>query len=169
MSKTQLKKELAGMDREQMIEFVTELYSACRAARPYFDFYCDPKPAELFEKYSVLLSKEIQRGKYYHSTARISKVKAAIRDFASFGVEKEMVIDLILYAVRQIINVEQVRQLKEPMRNGCAQLVNDALALADQNGIFSYAAERVTALLDGSTGKRRFIDFLRKSIAEPTD
>ncbi len=155
------------MSHEQLVEFVTDLYTNCRAARPYLDFYCDPQPLKLFQKYLDNILKELQRGKSWNSTARISKVKSLLREFASYGVSVEMVIDITLMTAEAIIQLQLVRVLKEPILKGCAFFINDALAKADKAGIFTYASSKVDKLLNGTIGSSRYISYLREVIAHP--
>ncbi len=164
MSKTQVKKELEQLSHEQLVEFIAELYSSCRAARPYLDFYCNPDINALFDRYATSISKETQRGKRRYSTARISRIRADIREFATYGIETPMIIDLMLYAVRCIVLMEQQRIMKKPILSGCVTLINETLELADKSGIFTYALERVEALLDGNVGSRHYIAYLLKNI-----
>lgn len=166
MSKTQLKKELEGLDRAQIVELITDLYSACKPAKEYLDFFCNPDVDKLYEKYASLITKECLRGKRSMSTARISKIKAHIRDFAAFGIDTKNVIDLMCHAIRQIILVERSRPIKQSLVSGCVKLIEEMLALADRSAIFSYATDRLDPLLDGSIGSRNFIAFLRRNIAE---
>ncbi len=42
MSKAQLKKHLASLDKSQIIEVVMELYEARKEAKDYLEFYLNP-------------------------------------------------------------------------------------------------------------------------------
>lgn len=167
MSKTGLKKELAGMDCAQLTELIVDLYESCKPARAYLDFFCDPQPQKLFDRYSLVVAKETARRRRGRCTARISRINAAIREFASFGVDDELQVEFVLYAVRQIILAEQNSYMPETMRAGCSRLIENALTLADRQGIFSHATSILDGLLDGSIGSPAFIRYLRHSIANP--
>ena len=43
MSKAQLKKHLAALTKEQIIEVILELYDARKEAKEYQEFYLNPK------------------------------------------------------------------------------------------------------------------------------
>ena len=84
MSKAALKKEFAGMTREQIIQIVLDAYAARKEVREYFDFFIDPDVDKLMEKTIARIDKELMRGKHGRSTSRITLVRRAIKDFASF-------------------------------------------------------------------------------------
>ncbi|MDE6511778.1 MAG: hypothetical protein K2L00_06775, partial [Muribaculaceae bacterium] len=51
MSKSRLKKELAGMTREQTADLVLQVYESCKEAKAWLDFYLNPDIEALSEKY----------------------------------------------------------------------------------------------------------------------
>lgn len=164
MSKIQLKKELATLDREQLTQLILDLYSARKEAKAYFDFFLEPDVSKLMEKYRGSIEKEFSRGKYGRSTARLSRVRASIKEFESFGVEPESVVELMLYALGLGIVVERSRHVNTTFMNGVAKLAIDILKYADKNSIFDSTHRQLSKVLDGSTGYIRFVNFLRKSL-----
>ena len=58
MSKSQVKKLLAGMSKEDVINVVLELYDARKEAREYLDYFVNPDEAGELEKFKKIVLKE---------------------------------------------------------------------------------------------------------------
>ena len=58
MSKSQVKKLLAGMSKEEVINIVMELYDARKEARDYLDYYVNPNESNELEKFKKIVFKE---------------------------------------------------------------------------------------------------------------
>lgn len=63
MSKAQFKKELAGLEKEQLVEMMVDLYSRRKDFKEYFEFFLNPDVKKLTAKYHDLISKELARVK----------------------------------------------------------------------------------------------------------
>lgn len=50
MSKALLKKELAHLDRDQLVEVILNAYSSSKEAKDYFEFFLNPDAEALLEK-----------------------------------------------------------------------------------------------------------------------
>lgn len=131
MSKLQLKKELAGMDREQLAQIILDAYSARKEMRAYFEFFLNPDVDRLKEKYLAAIGKELQRRKHRVWAARITVVRRAIREFASFDPGAEYVLGIMLETIRLILQLERVDYLSEAFEKGTKKLVEDTVAYAD--------------------------------------
>lgn len=164
MSKIQLKKELTNLTRDQLIQLILDLYSARKEAKEYFDFFVDPDVAKLYEKFRAEIEKEMTRGKYNNSTARISRIRKSIKNFASFDVGAESVTELMLYTLGLGLIVERRKYVSKPFINGMAKLANDILILADKNCIFDTTHQLLSKVLDGNVGSKSFVNFIRKSL-----
>lgn len=164
MSKTQLKKELVELGKEQLIQLVLDLYSARKEAKEYFDFFVDPDVPKLYEKFRGEIEKEMTRGKYSHSTARISRIRKSIKNFASFDVGVESVLELMLYTLGLSLVVERRKYVSKPFLNGMAALANQILETADKNLVFDNTHKLLSKILDGSVGTKSYVNFIRRSI-----
>ena len=70
MGKLQLKKELALMSHEEIVQIVMDAYAARREVKEYFDFFLNPDIDKLRDKTLARIDREITRGKHGRSTAR---------------------------------------------------------------------------------------------------
>ena len=152
------------MDREQLVQLLLDLYSARKEAKEYFDFFVDPDVDKLYEKYRSEIEKEMVRGKYGRSTARISRIKKSIKEFESFGVEKQSVIDLMAYTVSLSLIVERRKYVSTTFLNGMAWMASKMLEVADKNCLFDTTHRQLTEILSGKVGAKSYINFLRRSL-----
>jgi hypothetical protein len=97
MSKTELKKHLFSLTKEQIIEQVLQLYDACKPAKEYFEYFLNPDEKGQFEKYKAIIINEFYpKGKYVEPKTRFSVAKKAIADFKSLNPSPELLGDLML-------------------------------------------------------------------------
>ncbi|MDP2335615.1 MAG: DUF6155 family protein [Bacteroidota bacterium] len=91
MSKTELKKHLLSLTKEQVIEQVLGLYDTCKQAKEYFEYFLNPDEKEQFEKYKAIIVNEFYpKGKYVEAKTRFSVAKKAIADFRSLNPSPEL-------------------------------------------------------------------------------
>lgn len=167
MSKIQLKKELAKLDRDQLVQLILDLYNARKEAKSYFDFFVNPDVDALYEKYQKAIEKELGRSKYTKCTARISRIRAAIKEFASFDPGAEYVVNMMVYAIKGAILVEMRRIISQTFFSGVRKLCVDTLAYADKQAVFSHANKLLGIALNGEVGYRPFVNALRNSVDWP--
>ena len=168
MSKIALKKELMGLSREQIVDVVLTAYSSNKAIKDYFDFFTVPDVEKLYERFVRELTKEIMRGKYHQSTARISRIKKSIKNFESFNPGVERVRDLRLLAVDMLVEQEKIKNYSDTLINGTLKLLNEAIAYADKNLIFDSTMQQVDRIIaETSDRSRYFRAFLRRNIELP--
>jgi hypothetical protein len=82
MSKTQLKKHLLSLTKDQVIEQVLELYGNCKPAKEYLEYYLNPDEKRQFEKYKAIIVNEFYPNRNtFNPPLRFSVAKKAIADF----------------------------------------------------------------------------------------
>ena len=97
MSKTELKKHLQSLTKEQMIGQVLELYDNCKPAKEYFEYLLNPNEKEQFEKYNTIIVNEFSpKGLRFNPALRFSVAKKAIFDFRSLRPSLELLADLMV-------------------------------------------------------------------------
>lgn len=97
MSKTELKKHLLSLTKEQVIEQVLGLYDTCKPAKEYFEYFLNPNEKEKFGKYKDIIVNE-----FFTNTLigigklRFSVAKKAIAEFRSLSPSPELLGDLMV-------------------------------------------------------------------------
>lgn len=166
MSKTKLKKELSGLTKPQLEELILDLYGARREVKEYFNFYLDPDSEKLRHKYEKKIYSELARGKWRRSTARISRIKTAIKEFQSFMPDERETDNLIFNTISACLLTEKVKDFSDTLVNGTSALVEMYLTRADDNQSFSTAMTRLDGLLRSKeAGTHHFRDYLQKTVA----
>ena len=97
MGLTDIKKELKKLDKDQLIDLVSDLYKKNKSVKEFFDFYVDPNERELFEKYrdKVFEAFYPKRGYNY----KLKDGKQAISDFKKLSPSADLIADLMLFYV----------------------------------------------------------------------
>lgn len=139
MSKTSLKKELKMLNEEQVKEMMLDLYTSCKEAREYLDFFVDPHVDELFDKHFNEIEKEAWRGKYGRSTARISRIRNTVKHFLSFDAGAEHDLLLMERTIGELLKVTYRRYVSAPFENGIIKLAADLLKYGERQQVFDMA------------------------------
>lgn len=97
MSKTELKKHLISLSKEQIMEQVLGLYDTCKPAKEYFEYFLNPNEKGQFEKYKAIIINEFYpKGKSVEPKTRFSVAKKSIADFRSLSPSPELLGDLMV-------------------------------------------------------------------------
>ena len=97
MSKTELKKHLLSLTKEQVIEQVLGLYDTCKPAKEYFEYYLNPDEKGQFEKYKAIVINEFySKSKSGIGKMRFSVAKKAIADYRGLSPSPELLGDLMV-------------------------------------------------------------------------
>lgn len=167
MSKTSLLRELRSMEKEQLVEIILQAYTSSKETKEYFDFFVNPNPQQMYEKYSESITKEFSRTKRGHRTkARISVIKSAIKKFMTFEPGNELVTDLYLHAINFALQTEKKVYFSETLFNGIKKLACDAVVYSDKHGTAKQLLNGVDRLLDTETGTKYFRRIVKEGIAD---
>lgn len=168
MSKKDLKKELENMTSEQLRQLILEAYSAKKEIKSYFDFFVNPDSEKLFEKYRIMIAKELDRSKRGgYAKGRISMIKRLISEFESYQPGYRYEIDLMLFTVSYSLLAEMGLHFPDTLMRGTAWIMRRALDKADLNLEADSAVASVKAMLgDDSAGSRYFKRFLKEELED---
>ncbi|MBO5053450.1 MAG: hypothetical protein J6C44_04315 [Muribaculaceae bacterium] len=167
MSKAQLKKELKAMSHEQVCEMLLDVYSAIKPARDYFEFFLNPDVEKLTEKYKKTLYNEIWRVKRHVSKARISKIKGALKEYASYGIDPRDVNGLRMWVIHEIVRVLRAYWTGDTLFKGMGDIYADVLADADTHGFYSEQIKKLNDMLTLDFGYINYVNYLRRQAGLP--
>lgn len=148
MSKAQLNKELKGLNKEQLLQLILDVYSARKEAREYFEFFLHPDVDKLFEKYDAEIAKECSRGSRGYSKARISHIRNSLKVFDSFEPGADYSIKLMFKTLNYCVIAERYYYCSDAFVNGICKLAVDILKRADANLSFEQTFSRINKLLN---------------------
>lgn len=162
MSKAALKKELANLEKEELINLILESYSARKEIKEYYEFYLDPDVNKLTEKFLNNIIKEYKRSKRGgYSKARISFIRSQLKEFAAFQPGYQAEIDLLFKVINYGMLFELSLYYSDTLQKGIAALVEQAVEIADRNQVLDNLLERFQTLFSNErTGTRYFRNYL---------
>lgn len=167
MSVASLKKELTALTKEQLIEVLLGAYKANKDTKEYFEFFLNPKPDELLEKYKLQIIKEFTRTKHRrYSKARISHIKKWLKRFSVLEPGTEYVLSLYYFTVHHALLVEQALYFTAPMYNGIKKIASDALTIANNTGFFQRTFNDFDTLARSGAGARNFSSLILEALQE---
>ncbi len=98
MSKQSLQQFLKTLDRDQMAEFVMEMYANSKSIKEYIDHFLNPDVgADVIEKYKKIIEKEFYPRNPMNAGLKYSVAKKAIKDFADLKPDPIFLSELMLY------------------------------------------------------------------------
>ncbi|MBD5357241.1 MAG: hypothetical protein HDR88_09605 [Bacteroides sp.] len=103
MSKSQLKKYLKELNKDQLEEFILDIYSDFKPAKEYIDFFLNPDVTKLVNKtQSQLYSKFYRPNGEPVTNLKFSKVNAIMKDFTNKICDPYIVADMMVYLLTLI-------------------------------------------------------------------
>lgn len=158
MSKTKLKKYIAGLPSEQIGEILLQVYEANKEAKAWLDFYLNPDIEALSEKYR----KQIHMKCYGRSgKARRPKMRDCnqlIKSFSSIVQDPTPVSDLMLYFLEEITRVASIkgRYSESYMRTLSGQF-RKTLEYMNSTGLLEYSMARIRKIIGIAGGVNRYL------------
>ncbi len=103
MSKRELKKYIATLDKEQLEEQIVELYEKFSAVKVYYDFVFNPKEETLLKECKTKIAYEYfpikKTGRRSRPKMRRSVAQKYIKHFQILGVDPFVIADVMLYNI----------------------------------------------------------------------
>ena len=147
MGLREIKNELKKLDKDKIVDILTDLYKKNKAVKEYFDFYFDPNEKELFKKYrdKVFEAFYPKRG----DNLKLKDGKKAISDFKKLGPSTELIPDLMLFYVET--GVEYTNDFGDIDDNFYSSLEStyvEALKLMRKENLLDKFAERTSKVIN---------------------
>ena len=102
MSKSQVKKLLTGMSKEEVINVVMELYDARKEAREYLDYYACPNETGELEKFKKIVLKEFDDDLSRNPQCRFSVCRKALSDFKKLAPSADTLAEAMVFYVERV-------------------------------------------------------------------
>lgn len=167
MSKTELRRALADLDRDQLQQLILDMYTARKDSRPYFDFFVNPDVNKLYDDCCVLVEKECRRVRRGGRTkTRISYLRNIIRDFESFGPGADNVLRLMHHVMLMGCLVQKFYYDTATLEKGLLKLFADMLTYGDKHLLFDDALHRANEIINNEATTQIFARELKRVLAE---
>lgn len=102
MSKSQVKKLLTGMSKEEVINVVMELYDARKEAREYLDYFANPNEKDELEKFKNIVIKEFGDDGIHFPPCRFSVCRSALSDFKKLSPSADTLAEAMVFYIERI-------------------------------------------------------------------
>lgn len=144
MSKRDLKKYLASLDKQQVEEQLLELYDKFSEVKVFYDFVFNPKEEKLIQEAKVKISNEYFPTKSKRPKLRRSVAQKIIKHFLVLGVDAFAVADIMLYTIEVAMKYSAKREVRfasffKSIQNSYDQVVHYTIA----NGIVTDYKKRI--------------------------
>lgn len=148
MSKSKLKKELAGMTQDQVADLMIQVYEASKEAKAWLDFYLNPDIEALSEKYR----KQIHLKCYGRSgRARRPKMRDCnqlVNSFSRIVQDPAPVSDLMLYFMEEITGVAAMKgKAGETYIKTLTRQFRKTLEFLQSSGLLEYSMPRIRKII----------------------
>jgi hypothetical protein len=151
MGISELKTELKKLDKDMLIDLVTDLYKKNKSVKEFLDFYVNPDEKELFSKYRDRVYEAFfpRRG----DRLRLAEGKKAISEFKKLGASKELLADLMLFYTETGVKcTNEYGDMDEPFYNSVASVYSNSLALMKKEKILDKFYARAKNIVDDTQG-----------------
>jgi len=153
MSKRDLKKYLADLNKEQLEEQIIELYEKFSPVKVYYDFAFNPKEDKLLQESKVKISHEYFPVKKPNAKwrpkakMRRSVAQKIIKHFISLGVDSFIIADLMLYNIEIAQTFSSNNFIKQELfYKSIFNSFEQALNFVISNGILNEFKTRIIAI-----------------------
>lgn len=153
MSKRDLKKYLADLNKEQLEEQIIELYEKFAPVKVYYDFAFNPKEDKLLQESKVKISHEYFPIKKPNAKwrpkakMRRSVAQKIIKHFISLGVDSFVIADLMLYNIEIAQTFSSNNFIKQELfYKSIFNSFEQALNFVISNGILNEFKSRIFAI-----------------------
>lgn len=153
MSKRDLKKYLAELNKQQLEEQIIELYDKFTAVKTYYDFVFNPKEDTLLKECKIKISNEYYpqktSGKPRRPKMRRSVAQKYIKHFILLGVDPFIIGDVMLYSIEIAQTFSAERLVKpESFFKSMLSSFEQAIKFMIANGILEEFMPRIIAISD---------------------
>lgn len=135
MSKAQLKKLMREMSADDLADLVLQVYDARKEAKDFLEFFVNPDIRRKRELCEAAIDKEIQRVKRQRINIRITRLKEAIRQFASYGPEPDELAQLYMQTFVKLVDRGCRVTQTAAFRKGMCTFLKQTMAAIRANGM----------------------------------
>lgn len=136
MSKLQLKKSIKDLTADQLREVILEAYSASADVKQYFEYWLDPDPKVLIEKYDKLIEKH-----YFLSERKIRKkvsateVNKLVKQFSALVQDPEWTARILQRRLIHETNNIAMRWNRKSLFTGYERRIREFIEYVEKNDL----------------------------------
>jgi hypothetical protein len=151
MGITDIKKELKKLDKDNLIDLISDLYKNNKSVKEFLDFYANPDERELFNKYRVKVFEAFYPKRGYGF--KLKDGKQAISDFKKIGASPNLLADLMLFYVETgVIFTNEFGDINEGFYSSIETTYEAALTLMKKENLLDEFAVRAGKVVSDTSG-----------------
>ncbi len=146
-----LKNELKKLDKQGLINLISELYKKDKSIKEFLDFYVKPNERELFNKYRDIVFEAFYPTRGYE--LKLKNGKKAISYFKKFNPSPELVAELMLFYVSTGVDfTNDFGDVDEGFYSSLGSTFVAALNLMEKENLLEKFAEQVSIIVNETDG-----------------
>lgn len=154
MSKRDLKKYLAELNKEQLEEQIISLYDKFLPIKTYYNFAFNPNERNLIKDAKIKISNEYFPVRGKRPKMRRSVAQKFIKQFILLGVDVFLIADLMLYNIEIAQTLSAERQINsELFYKSMLTSYNQVISFLIEKSILTDFESRVVAIKDEATAQ----------------
>jgi hypothetical protein len=148
MSKRDLKKYLAELDKSQLEEQIMDLYQRFKSVKEYYDFAFKPNERKLIEDCKFKIYKEYFPPRGRRPKTRRSIAKKCIKHFMQLGVAPEYTAELMLFNLETAQSYSARRKVYDSFYPAMFRFYEELIRYCISHGMQEAFAERINAVAE---------------------
>lgn len=151
MGLSDIKKELRRLDKDKIIEIISDLYKKYKPVKDYLDFYIKPDEKKLLFEYrdKIFYSFYPERGNNF----KLKDAKKAILDFKKFSPSPEILADLMIFYVECGVDfTNDFGDIDGPFYKSLEKTYVEALSILEDEDILEKFRDRANKIEIESDG-----------------
>jgi len=170
MSKRDLKKYLAELDKNQLEEQLMELYDKFKDVKVYYDFVFNPNERNLVRDAKLKISNEYFPIRGKKPKMRRSVAQKFIKHFITLGVDSYIITDVMLYAIEIAQALSSEKQINnETFYKSMLNSFQQVISFIIEKGILEDFKSRVVAVKEEAIKQNWMNKFEFEAIVERFD
>lgn len=146
-----VKNELKKLDKQSLINLISELYKKDKSTKEFLDFYIKPNQRELFNKYRDIVFEAFYPSRGHE--LKLRKGKKAISDFKKFSPASELVAELMLFYVATGVDfTNEFGDIDEGFYSSLESTFVAALKFIEKENLLGSFAEQVSIVVKETDG-----------------
>jgi hypothetical protein len=146
-----IKKELKKLDKEGLINLISDLYKKDKATKELLDYYVKPNERDLFNKYGDIVFEAFYPTSGYD--LKLKNGKKAITDFKKFSPSSELVAELMLFYVATGVNfTNDFGDIDEGFYSSLGTTFAAAMKLMKKENLLEKLAAQVSNIVHETNG-----------------
>lgn len=153
MSKTTVRRALAGFDAVELRELIMDVYGRSKEAKDILDFFADPDINKKMEQVEAKLEKEIWRYTRHAHRPRFSRIRNAIKTFERlYAPDISHMAELYVWILEQFLKLSANTCHNEAFYKGFGKLTEEAFTFLTENALYTDYIPRIRKALSELKG-----------------